>query len=100
MCGAFCHTLAAFRNRNDAIHARSFFARDFFSGVDRAVLMGSFLKSGVPTTYRDQLPATSSYELLLKIASGGMATVYVGRFSGAAAVQNQRKIDSRRGNFR
>ncbi len=28
---------------------------------------------------RDELPAASRYELLVKIASGGMATVYVGR---------------------
>ncbi|MEJ7731636.1 MAG: serine/threonine-protein kinase [Polyangiaceae bacterium] len=31
-----------------------------------------------------RLPATSRYELLTKIASGGMATVYVGRLRGAA----------------
>jgi eukaryotic-like serine/threonine-protein kinase len=33
--------------------------------------------------HRDQLPGGSRYELLVKIASGGMATVYVGRRSGA-----------------
>jgi serine/threonine-protein kinase len=31
---------------------------------------------------RDALPETSRYELLLKIAAGGMATVYVGRSRG------------------
>jgi serine/threonine-protein kinase len=40
-------------------------------------------KAGVLTTHRDSLPSTSQYELLLRIASGGMATVYVGRRSGA-----------------
>lgn len=32
---------------------------------------------------REQLASTSRYELLVKIASGGMATVYVGRLSAA-----------------
>jgi len=34
---------------------------------------------------RDVLPESSRYELLVKIAAGGMATVYVGRTRGAAA---------------
>src|SRR5690606_22400533 len=33
-----------------------------------------------------RLPSSSRYELLVKIASGGMATVYVGRLSAAAGV--------------
>ena len=37
--------------------------------------------SGTPITHRDRLPSSSRYELLVKIASGGMATVYVGRLS-------------------
>jgi serine/threonine-protein kinase len=45
--------------------------------------MDGRIRAGVPTTHRDQLPATSRYELLVKIASGGMATVYVGRLTGA-----------------
>jgi serine/threonine-protein kinase len=44
------------------------------------------IRGGVPITHRDQLPSTSRYELLVKIASGGMATVYVGRLSGAAGI--------------
>jgi eukaryotic-like serine/threonine-protein kinase len=39
---------------------------------------------GVPLAPRDRLPSSSRYELLVKIASGGMATVYVGRLSGSA----------------
>jgi eukaryotic-like serine/threonine-protein kinase len=42
------------------------------------------IKAGVATTYRDQLPPGSRYELLVRIAAGGMATVYVGRLSGPA----------------
>jgi serine/threonine-protein kinase len=34
---------------------------------------------------RDVLPAASRYELLVKVAAGGMATVYVGRTRSAAA---------------
>ena len=37
-----------------------------------------------PLAHRDGLPSTSRYDLFLKIASGGMATVYVGGLSGAA----------------
>src|SRR5689334_9058235 len=40
-------------------------------------------RPGVRTTYRDRLPSSSRYELLVRVASGGMATVYVGRKSGA-----------------
>ncbi len=40
-------------------------------------------KAGQATTHRDQLPGSSRYELLVRVASGGMATVYVGRLSGA-----------------
>lgn len=36
-------------------------------------------------SHRDRLPSTSRYELLVKIASGGMGTVYVGRLLGAAS---------------
>ena len=43
--------------------------------------MTSALRVGVPITHRDRLPSSSRYELLVKIASGGMATVYVGRLS-------------------
>jgi serine/threonine-protein kinase len=39
---------------------------------------------GVATSVRDRLPSSSRYELLVKVASGGMATVYVGRLAGAA----------------
>ncbi len=39
--------------------------------------------AGSLLTHRDQLPSVSRYELLVKVASGGMATVYVGRLSGA-----------------
>jgi serine/threonine-protein kinase len=39
--------------------------------------------SGTPVGHRDRLPNRSRYELLLKIASGGMATVYLGRLSAA-----------------
>jgi eukaryotic-like serine/threonine-protein kinase len=35
---------------------------------------------------RDVLPGTSRYELLLKIAAGGMATVYAGRLRAAGGV--------------
>jgi eukaryotic-like serine/threonine-protein kinase len=38
---------------------------------------------GAATTARDQLSPQSRYELLVRVASGGMATVYVGRISGA-----------------
>ncbi len=41
----------------------------------------SAVRAGVRITHRDQLPRSSRYELLVKIASGGMATVYVGRLS-------------------
>jgi eukaryotic-like serine/threonine-protein kinase len=44
------------------------------------------VRAGVPTSHRDQLPPSSRYELLVKIASGGMATVYVGRLTSAAGV--------------
>ena len=44
---------------------------------------------GALTTHRDQLPSTSQYELLLRIASGGMATVYVGRRTGAAGFSRE-----------
>ena len=40
-------------------------------------------RAGQATTYRDQLPGSSRYELIVRVASGGMATVYVGRLSGA-----------------
>lgn len=46
--------------------------------------MASSLRAGVPITHRDQLPSSSRYELLVKIASGGMATVYVGRLNSVA----------------
>jgi len=39
-------------------------------------------KEGRPQTGRDPFPDDSHYECLLKIASGGMATVYVGRRRG------------------
>ena len=35
------------------------------------------------TPAREQLPRSSRYELLVRIASGGMATVYLGRLRGA-----------------
>jgi serine/threonine protein kinase len=35
---------------------------------------------------REKLPSSSRYELLVKIASGGMASVYVGRLSSAVGV--------------
>jgi eukaryotic-like serine/threonine-protein kinase len=44
------------------------------------------VRAGVPTSHRDQLPPSSRYELLVKIASGGMATVYVGRLTSAAGI--------------
>ncbi|MBS2017911.1 MAG: serine/threonine protein kinase [Deltaproteobacteria bacterium] len=43
--------------------------------------MSTALRAGVAITHRDRLPSSSRYELLVKIASGGMATVYVGRQS-------------------
>jgi eukaryotic-like serine/threonine-protein kinase len=46
----------------------------------------SNLRTGVAISHRDQLPSSSRYELLVKIASGGMATVYVGRLSSVAGV--------------
>src|SRR5689334_18611083 len=52
-------------------------------GLEGDVLMAVIARGGVPMTHRDQLPRVSRYELLVKIASGGMATVYVGRLSGA-----------------
>ncbi len=39
------------------------------------------MRAGVAITHRDRLPSSSRYELLVKIASGGMATVYVGRLN-------------------
>src|SRR5262245_37907013 len=39
------------------------------------------------TTHRDRLPSSSRYRLLVKIASGGMATVYVGKRTGAVGFQ-------------
>lgn len=41
------------------------------------------VRAGTMISHRDQLPSSSRYELLVKIASGGMATVYVGRVSSA-----------------
>jgi serine/threonine-protein kinase len=38
---------------------------------------------------REELPQTSRYELLVKIASGGMATVYVGRLRGVEGFSRQ-----------
>lgn len=46
----------------------------------------SNLRTGVAISHRDQLPSSSRYELLVKIASGGMATVYVGRLSSVAGI--------------
>lgn len=46
----------------------------------------SVVRAGVPITHRDQLPSSSRYELLVKIASGGMATVYLGRLSSAVGI--------------
>ena len=43
--------------------------------------MNQALRVGVAITHRDRLPSSSRYELLVKIASGGMATVYVGRLN-------------------
>jgi serine/threonine protein kinase len=48
--------------------------------------MKSRLRPGVPTTARDQLPSASRYELLVKIASGGMGVVYVGRLRGSSTL--------------
>ena len=48
--------------------------------------MTATLRAGVPITHRDQLPSSSRYELLVKVASGGMATVYVGRLSSTAGI--------------
>ncbi len=42
--------------------------------------------SGTRIARRDILPSSSQYELLVRIASGGMATVYVGRLSAARGV--------------
>ncbi len=44
--------------------------------------MNDRIRTGVATTARDQLPSGSRYELIVRIASGGMATVYVGRLTG------------------
>ncbi len=46
----------------------------------------SAVRAGVAISHRDQLPSSSRYELLVKIASGGMATVYVGRLSSAVGI--------------
>lgn len=48
--------------------------------------MKSRLRPGVPTTARDQLPSASRYELLVKIASGGMGVVYIGRLRGSSTL--------------
>jgi serine/threonine-protein kinase len=44
-------------------------------------------QAGSPTTHRDALPGESRYELLLRLASGGMGTVYVARRVGAGGFQ-------------
>jgi serine/threonine-protein kinase len=44
------------------------------------------VSAGLALGHRDQLPSSSRYELLLKIASGGMGTVYVGRQASAFGV--------------
>ena len=46
-------------------------------------------KPGVLTAHRDRLPKSSRYDLLVKIASGGMATVYVGRQHGVAGFSRE-----------
>lgn len=46
----------------------------------------SAVRAGTAISHRDQLPSASRYELLVKIASGGMATVYVGRLSAAVGI--------------
>ncbi|MEO6418216.1 MAG: serine/threonine-protein kinase [Polyangiaceae bacterium] len=46
--------------------------------------MKSRLRPGTATTPRDQLPKASRYELLVKIASGGMGVVYIGRLRGSS----------------
>ncbi len=46
--------------------------------------MSNHFKPGQFVTARDQLTGASRYEMLLKIASGGMATVYIARVRGAA----------------
>ena len=48
--------------------------------------MSALVRAGIPITHRDRLPSSSRYELVLKIASGGMATVYVGRLSSAVGI--------------
>jgi serine/threonine-protein kinase len=53
---------------------------------ERAEPLVSVVRAGVPITHRDQLPSSSRYELLVKIASGGMATVYLGRLSSAVGI--------------
>ncbi|HZO12060.1 MAG TPA: serine/threonine-protein kinase [Polyangiaceae bacterium] len=45
------------------------------------------MNSVARTTHRDRLPSSSRYQLLVKIASGGMASVYVGRRTGAVGFQ-------------
>ncbi len=45
--------------------------------------MDARLRAGALASGRDKLPVTSRYEVMVKVASGGMATVYVGRLSGA-----------------
>lgn len=45
--------------------------------------MKSRLRPGTATSARDQLPSASRYELLVKIASGGMGVVYIGRLRGS-----------------
>ncbi len=54
-----------------------------------ALIMEAGPRVGALTTHRDQLPSSSQYELLLRIASGGMATVYVGRRTGAAGFSRE-----------
>lgn len=49
--------------------------------------MDASTQTGARTTHRDRLPSSSRYQLLVKIASGGMASVYVGRLTGAVGFQ-------------
>ena len=42
---------------------------------------------GSLVSHRNQLPGASRYELLVKIATGGTATVYVGRIIAAEGFQ-------------